>query len=152
MVFDVQNSIKRMSQAAGTQMPEEVCADVVFMLPGEGNVGGGQHNTQHWRWQWIDFTFSGTFKRQKPETPTMPKVEQAVWFLLWIQKRAAKIREVEHLTHDERLRDVVLVRFKQERLQRAILACTNTPWEDAKRLSQNLPSGILTRSNGHKLK
>lgn len=53
MIFGVENSIKRVWQAAGTQTLEEVCAGAVFtapvfylpvfMLPGEGKVGGGQH-------------------------------------------------------------------------------------------------------------
>lgn len=49
-------------------------------------------------------------------------------------------------TRDERLKEMVLVRFKQEKLQGTILACTNILWEDVKRLSQTLLSGILMRS------
>lgn len=36
--------LKRAWEVAGTQMPEEVCTGAMFMLPGEGKMGGGQHN------------------------------------------------------------------------------------------------------------
>lgn len=136
-------------------MPVEVCAGAVFVLPGERNVGGGQHNARHWRRQRIDFNFSETFRHQKPDTPKMPKVEQAAWLLLWIQQRAANIKELEHLTHNNRLREVVLVGFKQERLEGAIFTCTNTQWKDVKWHWAKLFSVVFWREaggNGHKFK